>query len=371
MKLKLKYIISVSVICMIMSGIGSQLMASTIKDDEIVVFFNSDAYLDKSHKYWHVPIHAWVNEPEDSFFRAKVFAAFLDAKYGLEVDDNNKPYFSKRTNLLIADNERGKEVVIELAGNRYQLNKTRENGQSITKIKIPVEKLSPIKDGDIVEFHAILSAKDNRRFIGQVKFVYPEGLSVISDIDDTVKVTQVTDHRAMFENTFYKPFSAVPGMASLYQTWSQRGVNVHFVSSSPWQLYTELAGFMQSAGFPWSSFSLKSVRFRDETLMNLFKKGIETKPKQIEPILNAYPNRQFILVGDSGEEDPEVYAAITKKYPGQIKRVYIRSVNNFEKDKLRMEKLFKNLLSSEFQPNGAFWELFVDPGELALPSAHP
>lgn len=343
-------------------------MASGLKDDEIIVFFNSSASLDPSHKVWRLPIHVWVNEPEDSFFRASLFAAFLDAKYDLEVNEKNKAYFARRTNLLIADNERGKDIKIELAGKIYKLNKTHPDGQSLTQISIPVASLPAIKDGEVLEFHAILDDKDKRRFVGQVQFLYPKGLSVISDIDDTVKITHVTNHRLLFENTFFKPFVAVPGMASLYQTWSQRGASIHFVSSSPWQLYSELDGMMRNEGFPWSSFSLKAVRFRDETLMNLFKKGIETKPKQIEPILKAYPGRQFILVGDSGEEDPEVYAAIVKKYPQQVKRVYIRSVNDYTKDHARMEKLFHHMLSNEYRPDGAFWQLFVEPGELSLPT---
>jgi len=347
--------------------LSTTIMASGIKDDEIVVFFNTSAYLGKSGNDWHIPIHVWVNEPEDSFFRAKIFAAFLDAKYGLEVNDENKPYFARRTNLLIADNERGKEVQIEFAGKSYQLNKTRENGQSVTIIKVPRNDLATVKDGTIMSYRALLSNRDKREFIGQVKFVFPQGVSVISDIDDTVKVSQVTDHRQLIENTFFKPFTAVPDMASLYHSWAQQGVSIHYVSSSPWQLYPELHGFMDEAGFPWSSYSLKSVRFRDETLMNLFKKGIETKPKQIEPILRAYPGRQFILVGDSGEEDPEVYALILKKYPNQVRRIYIRSVNGYEKDRQRMERLFNHSAEGENGIDGVKWALFKDPGKLTLP----
>jgi phosphatidate phosphatase APP1 len=155
-------------------------------------------------------------------------------------------------------------------------------------------------------------------------------------------------------------------MASLYQNWSRRSVSIHFVSSTPWQLYTDLSEFAENSGFPWASFSLKSVRFRDETLFNLFKKGTETKPLQIEPILRAYPNRRFILIGDSGEEDPEVYAGIFKKYPSQIIRVYIRSVNNYIQDQKRMQALYSGLMQ-EGSVDSPSWTLFTHPGELALP----
>lgn len=349
---------------------GNIALASRIKSDEIVVFFNTTAYLEKTEKFWHVPIHVWVNEPEDSYFRAKLFAAVLEAKYDLTLDTNSKPYFSRRTNLLIADNERGKEVKILFAGKEYALRTTKPNGQSVSLLKIPMEQLGPIKDGELMEYQAILSKGDKRKFVGRVKFVYGEGISVISDIDDTVKITEVTNHHALFENTFFKPFAPVPGMPSVYQNWAEHAVSIHFVSSTPWQLYTELAAFAENSGFPWASFNLKAIRFRDETLFDLFKKGTETKPLQIEPILRAYPKRKFILVGDSGEQDPEVYAGIVKKYPKQIVRVYIRSVNNYIKDQKRMRDLFSGLLeeSSLDKPS---WTLFTHPGELSLPAFTP
>jgi phosphatidate phosphatase APP1 len=67
-----------------------------------------------------------------------------------------------------------------------------------------------------------------------------------------------------------------------------------------------LVEFLDASGFSPSVLNLKSVRFRDETLLDLLKKGTETKPAAIERILNTYPDRRFVLVGDSGEQDPEV-----------------------------------------------------------------
>jgi phosphatidate phosphatase APP1 len=131
------------------------------------------------------------------------------------------------------------------------------------------------------------------------------------------------------------------------------------VSSSPWQLYSPLQEFVRDAGFPWATMSLKEVRFRDETLLNLFKKGTDTKPAQIEPILQHYPHRQFILIGDSGEEDPEVYGDITRRYPSQICRILIRNVDGSVTDNDRYKKAFENVAQSK-------WQLFNDPEQIEV-----
>ena len=149
-------------------------------------------------------------------------------------------------------------------------------------------------------------------------------------------------------------------MSQLYNEWSGPDVGFHFVSSSPWQLYSPLEEFLDENEFPRASFSLKSVRFRDETLLDLFKKGTETKPAAIEKILSAYADRKFVLVGDSGEQDPEVYAALMRKFPDQILMVYIRNVTQESADNERFKSVFHNIPQEH-------WHLFEDPLTLALP----
>jgi phosphatidate phosphatase APP1 len=117
---------------------------------------------------------------------------------------------------------------------------------------------------------------------------------------------------------------------------------------------------MDQNNFPKATFSLKDFRFRDETFFNLFKKGTETKPAQIEPILQRYPGRKFVLVGDSGEQDPEVYASIARKYPDQIARIYIRNVNGATASDQRFKNAFDGL-------DNSLWQLFADPSGLGLP----
>jgi len=183
-----------------------------------------------------------------------------------------------------------------------------------------------------------------------------KGLSIISDIDDTVKISYVTQRKELLKATFFDDFKAVEDMSKLYRQWRAKGASLHFVSSSPWQLHEPLEKFLIGNAFPSASMSLKDIRFRDETLLNLFKSGTETKPTAIRNIIDKYPKRRFILVGDSGEQDPEVYAQIAQEYPDQIEKIFIRNIDETPQD-ARYQSVFGDV--DEIK-----WQLFRSASEL-------
>jgi len=333
-----------------------------LKADEHVVFFRTAGWLDEASQEWHLPIHAWVYEPQDSNVRKAIFETVLEEQFDLSTTDETEPNFARRLNLLIADNERDKTLTIRIAGSDHVLPPSAENGHIETTLRLPVKDVDRFGSGDFISYAAVFPEGDSRRAEGDVRLVKPSGLSVISDIDDTVKISNVTDKKKLLEYTFLLDFEAAPGMANQFDNWSADAVSFHFVSSSPWQLYSPLTEFLDDARFPWATLSLKAVRFRDETLFDLFKKGTETKPAAIEKILSAYPGREFILVGDSGEQDPEVYADIMRRHPDQVRRVYIRNVTEESPDNARFAAVFAGIARDR-------WTLFEDPADLDAPSS--
>jgi phosphatidate phosphatase APP1 len=168
-------------------------------------------------------------------------------------------------------------------------------------------------------------------------------LSIVSDIDDTIKVTHVpAGKKTVLRNTFLKRFEAAPGMVERYQAMAaeagpEADVCFHYVSGSPWQMHTALSEFLHGdAGFPLGTFHMKNLR------MNVLEPGamdslrafvlggdlstLDQKVRQITHLMMQHPQRDFILVGDSGERDPEVYRAIQRLFSKQIRRILIRDV---------------------------------------------
>lgn len=345
-----------------MSVEGRERAYSNIQADELVVFFRTTAWLDEANQEWFVPIHGWVYEPEDSVARKALFSTILKNEYDLAPNNQTNANFTRRLNLMIADNERGKRIVVTIAGHNYTLPRSGANGHFRTALRIPQVDAENFAKNSLLRYSAVTKASDARSFSGEVLLIQPAGLSIISDIDDTVKISNVTDRRSLLEHTFLLDFSAVPDMAELYTDWSQHDVTLHFVSSSPWQLYAPLDEFLKRGDFPRSSLNLKPVRFRDKTLFDLFKKGTETKPKVIEKILETYPGRRFILVGDSGEHDPEVYADLIRKHPDQILKIFIRNVSQEAAENQRFSSVFKSISTDS-------WQLFDDAKTLTLPKS--
>ena len=326
---------------------------SNVAMDEAIEFFRTAAWFDETKQEWRVPVHGWVYQPEDSSVRKSLFASIMQREFGLAPTAETEDNFSRRINLMIADNERGRRIVISIAGRTIRLPESAPNGHFSTTVTLKASELAEFADDKAIQYSAVLPPDDDRVIAGEVLLVAPDGLSVISDIDDTVKISNVTDRRGLLENTFLLDFAAVPGMAAIYKQWADQGISVHFVSSSPWQLYAPLDEFLTAAGFPTATLSLKVVRFRDKTLFDLFKKGTETKPEAIENILTRWPARKFILVGDSGEQDPEVYAALLRKFPAQIQKIYLRNVTNASPDDDRFLAVFDGLDADR-------WQLFDD-----------
>ena len=341
------------------NGIQPDRLLTELDQDESIVLFRSAAWLDTQSGAWRLPVHGWVFEPEDSQIRKRAIAAVLEQGYGLKADGDAEGVFSSRVNWLIADNERGKIVFARIGEHDHEMPPTAENGHFRKTITMSASEVDRIAEDGLLRYSVVTNEPTPRTFGGVITLVPPEGISIISDIDDTIKISGVTNRRDLLDYALYREFEPVPGMSQRYSDWARTGVAVHYVSSSPWQLYPTLNEFTVRHGFPGASFHLKELRFRDETLVDLFKDGTRTKPSQIEPILNAWPRRNFVLIGDSGEQDPEIYAELLRRHPDQIRLIYIRNVT----DASSLDERFRDVFAG-IDPDR--WLLFTNPAEIRL-----
>jgi phosphatidate phosphatase APP1 len=192
---------------------------------------------------------------------------------------------------------------------------------------------------------------------------------VISDIDDTVLWTNVTNKLNMAlmlarSNPFTrKPFK---GVAALYRALhagagGAEGNPVFYVSSSPWHLFDPLVEFMRLQNIPLGPLMLRELSVR-----SLLKPDMSRNHKldKIEKILRAYPTLPFVLIGDSGERDPEIYAEIVRRHPQSVKVIYIRNVNP---DPARIDAL--DLLAERVAASGAQLVLTSDSAAAAAHAA--
>jgi hypothetical protein len=340
-----------------------------LKADEQIVFYPTIGQRVPGQDAWRFEVHGCVFEPEKRRLTLAALREALDLK-DIELTSAEEKIFNERARLFLVDHERGKRIVVRIGGNIFDLGKSKADGHFDGEVHLPdseVRRLPGMTGSDRqgIHFSAELPPGEARRFTGELILLDDTGLSVISDIDDTIKITQVRDHRAMLRNTFLHPFEPAPGMVELYQNLARSNrAEFHYVSASPWQLYLPLSEFVRSNGFPSGTFALKKFRWKDRSFLSLFADPEKYKPAVIEPLLKKFPDRQFLLIGDSGERDPEVYAALARKYPQQIVSIWIRDVTDEPRSAERYQETFRGL------PHG-LWQVFNSPLELGPLSNTP
>jgi phosphatidate phosphatase APP1 len=162
-------------------------------------------------------------------------------------------------------------------------------------------------------------------------------VGIISDIDDTIMVTGVKSFfklKVAINTLFLNPFRRKPiedAAAAFHQLSEQvegRGP-VIYISNSPWNLYDYLKNFLKHNGFPNGI-----VMLRDMGWQLLKSRTIKERNKylEIKKILATFQESDFILIGDSGELDFDIYQQVLKEHPDRIRRVIINKAGNKEKE---------------------------------------
>ncbi|HVX84057.1 MAG TPA: phosphatase domain-containing protein [Phycisphaerae bacterium] len=309
---------------------------SCIDADETVLFFPTVGWREPSG--WKLRVHGWIYEPVE-YSRIRRAALWLTRRaLRRRIGEAfNDALSRQRLAAFFADNERGERLRILCAGREFRLGRSRADGHFEGLIELTAaeaDRFAETRDGARwIPFRAVDRPGDTRPFGGQVMLLDDTGVSIISDIDDTIKITGVLERRAMLRTTFCEAFASIPGMPELYRRLQARHhATFHYVSASPWQLYPFLTEGLAAAGFPAGTFHLRRLRFKGRLLLGALASASRIKRRHIHDLLVRFPNRRFVLVGDSGERDGVLYAALARHFPRQIEAIYIRDAGGRSRD---------------------------------------
>jgi len=160
-------------------------------------------------------------------------------------------------------------------------------------------------------------------------------IGIISDIDDTVVISDVPHKTQLLLNTFWKNYKqreVVPTMVERYEAIlsensSATPSTLFFVSGSPKQLFEPIKKFLAYQNFPKHTTILKQIHGKEKDPLT---DQIAYKISKIEKLIALYPAIKWKMFGDSGEKDLEVYTEIKKRYPFKVIAFYIRNVESGE-----------------------------------------
>ncbi|MGY4709218.1 phosphatase domain-containing protein [Mycolicibacterium sp. CBM1] len=194
---------------------------------------------------------------------------------------------------------------------------------------------------------------------------------VISDIDDTILLTGLTEGLAMVARTVLREAeqrTAIPGMSALYRGLA-RGVprgsghrrarpGFFYVSTGSWSFYPMLERFIGVRGFPDGPMFLTDW---GPTERYLRRSGAEHKRAAVRRLMTAYPRMRFVLIGDSGQRDPLIYEEMAREFSGRVPLILIRQVGAPDDD--RNSRLREH--AESLRGEGIPMHLVADPADAA------
>jgi len=248
------------------------------------------------------------------------------------VSENDSGYTNvwNALNLFQNDELKNKKVFLTIDKEKYETQSDNEGYFSFNTTLSKVHTMSYT--------HISLQIKNNKNSHNAQATILSsqkEMIGIISDIDDTVVVSDVPHKTELLLNTFWKNYKqreVIPTMVERFQKIlaanpPTQPSRLFFISGSPKQLYSPIEKFLTYNHFPKHILILKQTQGKDKDSLS---DQLAYKTKKIEALIALYPHMKWIMFGDSGEKDLETYEGIKEKYPDKIKAYYIRNVNSKE-----------------------------------------
>ena len=312
-----------------------------LRDKESLILVPTVAFRDETSKNWNVKNQGWYYE--EDYIQAKIVEKSLE-------EILNKDFDFNRINLFAADGEKNKNVCIDNF-NRTICTNTDDEGRIDNNFQFnetELNQLTRINDNNNQTklLYQVSVPKKNIRLQNEIYLCDHQGYTFISDIDDTIKITGVTSTIDKLMNTFSGDFKAVQGMAEIYRFWQQKyQATFAYLTASPDQLYPFLREFLERENFPMGSFHMRHFTWFDKNFLSFFfsTNYIASKMNTIEMFLKNTSHRKLILLGDSFQKDPNIYANITMKYSDRIEKIFIRKYANDTNAQVQLEQIFQNI----------------------------
>ena len=300
------------------AAFGHNLKSPDQRPQEAIQFYPSFGFFDQQDELWNLRVTGRVLQPRADTMRRKLLLRVIRQVLNASTHQLNSPIFQDRVQGFLMITKRGRRIRVGLGRYHYRLKKrSNSSGEFRGTIRLNEDDLralvepASLDSHPWVDYRSRATKKIRASHLGRLQVIPPTGPTVITDIDDTIKASNVLDRADLLANTFFEPFEAIDGMSQVFRDWSQAGTAFHYVSSSPWQLYGPLAKFMHESNFPYGSFHLRSIRLRDP---EIYGSAVRKYPKQIDQVcLRRLPGCRV---------NPERFARAFRRVPLQKWRIF-------------------------------------------------
>jgi len=154
--------------------------------------------------------------------------------------------------------------------------------------------------------------------------VPPKGITIVSDIDDILRVTKIYDPKEGLLNSFARNFEPWENMPDIYGNWSRHlpDVHFHYLTTTPEQVTRAYMQFIY-ATYPGGSFDTRPLNFSDVSATLAIRKYL------LNRVFETFPERKFVLVADTSNPDVmKDYPQMVKDFPGQVQCILLRNTTS-------------------------------------------
>jgi len=264
----------------------------------------------------------------------EIYSAYTNSKRvvveGRVIDiKDKKDESSKLIGAFFNDEKKNIEIFLNINQQKYSV-KTDKEGYFLFDLK----NLSSLSEKQVIKLET-----DDKSSLESIILFQPNSqakIGVISDFDDTVIISNVTEKTKLLYDTFFKNYKERDVISSvevlIKETLRVNNSNVlFFITGSPSQLQNSIHLFLNFHNFPNRVVLTKKLHGSNKD--SLFS-SVAYKYEKIVNLIEMYPHIKWVFFGDSGEKDQEIYLKIRKNYPNKIEKIYIRSVKTKKVSKI-------------------------------------
>lgn len=302
----------------------------------------SVAFRDPNTNDWSLHSQGWYYEENSA--KALLIEKSMELVIQKDLD-------RERVKMFTAEGKENKNICINGLA-RSICTKTDDEGRIKTTFSITNGEMLSLRKVDNHLSYQVSVVNKNLNAPGEIYLCDNNGVTFISDIDDTIKITEVSSATQTLINTFSGQFKPVPGMAEIYRHWQAKyNATFAYLTASPDQLYPFLRSFFDREQFPAGSAHMRHFTWLDANFISFFMSSnyMKKKSETLEMFLKNTKNRKFVLLGDIFQKDPDIYAEIYAQYPDRISKIFIRKYANDVDGQNRLENVFANVPSNKWQ----------------------
>lgn len=277
--------------------------------------------------------------------RLRIWGRVIDRKDDTSASENDSKWqnFWRNVSNLTVDEVEGVKVRFLLQGKTFEVTSNDEG-----MLEVEITPPAPLEPGQYTLYAALVPGQEYQAPRVAVPLTIhaqsDHSLGVVSDIDDTLVRSDVSEKikavsRLLLNNAYNS--EPIPGtsplMRALEMQDGKKDGDVFYLSGSPLNYSDRIHAYLDYQNYPKGPVNLKKWGF-SENDDNPIQQS-DYKLRKLRELFNFYPEKPFVLFGDSSEVDTEIYTQIAQEFPGRVKAIFINNVNGQDPNDARFAQV--------------------------------